>query len=131
MEINEEKTVDMLSTESVSILTRKVLIDGEVKSQVGENHRRTYLNSVSGREELLKEQTENVVNAVFAIWGSEPVVEEPIIEEEDEDYGENNNHQSNNCEDTDNKVLYAIESSKRRKEYVAKDGEGKAGSLYQ
>ena len=29
MEINEEKTVDMLSTESVSILTRKVLIDGE------------------------------------------------------------------------------------------------------
>lgn len=34
MEINEEKTVDMLSTESVSILTRKVLIDGEVKSQV-------------------------------------------------------------------------------------------------
>ncbi len=29
------------------------------------------------------------------------------------------------------KVLYAIESSKRRKEYVAKDGEGKAGSLYQ
>ena len=73
MEINEEKTVDMLSTESVSILTRKVLIDGEVKSQVGENHRRTYLN---------------VVNAVFAIWGSEPVVEEPIIEEEDEDYGE-------------------------------------------
>ena len=83
MEINEEKTVDMLSTESVSILTRK-----EVKSQVGENHRRTYLNSVSGREELLKEQTENVVNAVFAIWGSEPVVEEPIIEEEDEDYGE-------------------------------------------
>ena len=70
MEINEEKTVDMLSTESVSILTRKVLIDGEVKSQVGENHRRTYLNSV------------------FAIWGSEPVVEEPIIEEEDEDYGE-------------------------------------------
>lgn len=88
MEINEEKTVDMLSTESVSILTRKVLIDGEVKSQVGENHRRTYLNSVSGREELLKEQTENVVNAVFAVWGSEPVVEEPIIEEEDEDYGE-------------------------------------------
>ncbi len=88
MEINEEKTVDMLSTESVSILTRKVPIDGEVKSQVGENHRRTYLNSVSGREELLKEQTENVVNAVFAIWGSEPVVEEPIIEEEDEDYGE-------------------------------------------
>ena len=50
MEINEEKTVDMLSTESVSILTRKVLIDGEVKSQVGENHRRTYLNSVSGRD---------------------------------------------------------------------------------
>ena len=36
MEINEEKTVDMLSTESVSILTRKVLIDGEVKSQVDE-----------------------------------------------------------------------------------------------
>ena len=46
------------------------------------------MDSVSGREELLKEQTENVVNAVFAIWGSEPVVEEPIIEEEDEDYGE-------------------------------------------
>ena len=32
---------------------------------------------------MLKEQTENVVNAVFAIWGSEPVVEEPIFVEED------------------------------------------------
>ena len=35
------------------------------------------------------------------------------------------------CIRDSNKVLYAIESSKRRKEYVAKDGEGKAGSLYQ
>ncbi len=88
MEINEEITVDMLSVESVSILTRKVLVEGETKSQVGENHRRTYLNSVSGREELIKEQTENVVNAVFAIWGVEPLIEESIIEEGNENYGE-------------------------------------------
>lgn len=54
MKINEEKTVDMLSTQSVSILTRKVLIDGEMKSQVGENHRRTYLNSVSGRRRIVE-----------------------------------------------------------------------------
>ena len=49
MDIIENKTVDALTTDSVSILTRKyVEIDG-IPTQVGENHRRAYENSEKGR----------------------------------------------------------------------------------
>jgi hypothetical protein len=49
MEIIESKIVDMLTADSVSILTKKyVELDG-VKSQVGENHRCSYVNTEDGR----------------------------------------------------------------------------------
>lgn len=58
MKMEEKKTVDMLTEDSVSILTQKVIeIDG-VPVQVGENHRRTYVNSVEGRGLLQKSEPE-------------------------------------------------------------------------
>lgn len=76
MEVLTRVTIDMLTSESVSILSQKyVTIDG-VDTQVGDNHRKAYANSKAGREELRGEQTADVVNAVFAIWGNEPTVEE-------------------------------------------------------
>ena len=76
MEIKEKKTVDMLTTDSVSILTQKFIdVDG-VETQVGENHRCAYANSVTGRQDLQKQEPQDVVNSVFAIWGDVPTINE-------------------------------------------------------
>ena len=81
MEIKEKKTVDMLTNDSVSILTRKFAeIDG-VEAQIGQDHRRAYVNSKTGRSGLQENEPEEVVNAVFSIWGDTPTIEEPTIEE--------------------------------------------------
>ena len=82
MNIIEKKTVDMLTTDSVSILTQKFIeVDG-VETQVGQNHRKAYANSSIGRKELQEEQPENVTSAVFAIWGDITTIEEPVIDEQ-------------------------------------------------
>ena len=76
MEIKEKKTVDMLKKDSVSILTQKFInVDG-VETQVGENHRRAYVNSKTGRNALQKQEPHDVVNSVFAIWGDVPTINE-------------------------------------------------------
>ena len=76
MEIKEKKTVDMLTTYSVSILTQKFIdVDG-VETQVGENHRCAYANSAIGRQDLQKQEPKDVVNSVFAIWGDSPKINE-------------------------------------------------------
>lgn len=76
MEIKVKKTVDMLTTDSVSILTQKFIdVDG-VETQVGENHRCSYANSLTGRQDLQKQEPQDVVNSVFAIWGDVPTINE-------------------------------------------------------
>lgn len=84
MDIQENKTVDMLTKDSVSILTQKYIdLDG-AKTQVGDNHRCSYTNSEHGRQNLLQSEPEDVVNAVFAIWGEEPTIFETRIENDEE-----------------------------------------------
>ena len=93
MDIIEKKTVDMLTNESVSILTQKFIeVDG-VETQVGENHRCAYVNSESGRIKIQKEQPKEVVNSVFAIWGNIPTIVEPKVEEAE--ISDNSTEQSN------------------------------------
>ena len=76
MEIREEKTVDRLTADSVSILTQKFIdVDG-VETQVGKNHRCSYANSATGRQNLQKQEPHDVVNSVFAIWGDSPKINE-------------------------------------------------------
>ena len=83
MEIKEKKTVDMLTSESVSVLTQKFInVDG-VQTQVGQNHRCAYVNSESGRNELQENEPEEIVNSVMAIWGDTPTVSEPPMEVEE------------------------------------------------
>ena len=76
MEIKEKKTVDMLTTYSVSILTQKFIYVDGVETQVGENHRCSYANSATGRQDLKKQEPQNVVNSVFSIWGNSPKINE-------------------------------------------------------
>ena len=72
MEIKERKTVDMLTSESVSILTQKFIdVDG-VETQVGQNHRCAYVNSEVGRKYLKENEPIEVVNSVLALWGDTP-----------------------------------------------------------
>lgn len=80
MDINESKTVDRLTADSVSILTQKFLILDGVKTQVGDNHRCSYSNSVQGRQDLQAAEPDEVVNAVLAIWGDEATVEDYAAE---------------------------------------------------
>lgn len=76
MEAIIRKTVDMLTKDSVSILTQNFIeFDGK-KQQVGENHRRAYVNSTTGRAEIQENEPEYVVNAVMIMWGDEATVEE-------------------------------------------------------
>lgn len=72
----EKKTVDMLTTDSVSVLTQQILeVDGTIYT-LG-NHRRAYVNSAQGREAIAAEQPEDVAAAVMAIWGDTATVTEP------------------------------------------------------
>lgn len=85
MEIIVEKTIDMLTTLDVNIITKKfVELDG-VKSQVGENHRVSYSNSEFGRKGLIDNEEEAIINSVLAIWGDEPLIiteNVEVVEEE-------------------------------------------------
>ena len=76
MEIKEKKTVDMLKKDSVSILTQKFIYVDGVETQVGENHRCAYSNSATGRKDLQKQEPQDVVKSVFAIWGNVPTINE-------------------------------------------------------
>lgn len=74
MDIETKKTVDMLTKDSVSILTQYFTeLNGQTQ-QVGENHRRAYVNSVEGRIDLIENEPNNVSNSVLAIWGDTPTV---------------------------------------------------------
>lgn len=81
MTVTEKKTVDMLTPNGVSILTQNMVdIDG-IPTQVGANHRVSYVNSLSGRQKLTEDEPADISAAVMAIWGDEPIVEEPPREE--------------------------------------------------
>lgn len=76
MEIKVRKTVDMLTTQTVSILTQKFIeLDG-IETQVGNGHRCAYSNSTIGRQELQNSEPEDVIASVFAIWGDTPTINE-------------------------------------------------------
>ena len=81
MDIQESKTVDMLTKESVSIRTQKFVVLDGAKTQVGNNHRCSYSNSEQGRQNLQTAEPEPVVQAVLAIWGDEPSVTDNLESE--------------------------------------------------
>lgn len=74
----ERYIVDMLTQDNVSVKTQKyVVVDGQ-EYEVGQPHRKAYVNSIRGREEVMNELPLAQQNAIFAVWGEEPtVVEEP------------------------------------------------------
>lgn len=82
MELKEKITLDMLTKDSVSVLRQQFLNYGGTEMQVGGNVRNAYMNSVSGREQLKTVLSDEYYNAVMAVWGTEPTVEDPTESEE-------------------------------------------------
>lgn len=77
MEIKEKITLDMLTSDSVSILKQQyITIDG-TDIKVGDNIRNAYMNTQTDREQLKKVLPEDFYNGVIAVWGNGPTVSEP------------------------------------------------------
>jgi hypothetical protein len=81
MELKEKITLDMLTKDSVSVLRQQFLTFNGEEMQVGGNIRNAYMNDESGREQLRKVLSDEYYNAVMAVWGTEPTVEEPTESE--------------------------------------------------
>ena len=80
MELNEKITLDMLTKDSVSVLRQQFLTFNGEEMQVGGNIRNAYMNSESGRQLIRNLLPDEYYNAVMAVWGDNPTVDEPIIE---------------------------------------------------
>lgn len=77
MDIKEKITLDMLTTDSVSILKQQyITINGE-DVKIGDNNRNAYMNTQTGREQLKSILPEEYYNAVLAVWGDSPTMAEP------------------------------------------------------
>lgn len=68
-------TLDMLTQDSVSVKKQEYNDSGET---VGKPHRKAYINSASGRDEVRAELEQQYQDAIFAIWGDTPTVTEDI-----------------------------------------------------
>lgn len=80
MEIKEKITLDMLTTDSVSVLKQQYISVDGTDIRVGENVRNSFMNTQSEREQLRVKLPEEFYNAVIAVWGNAPTIAEPIVE---------------------------------------------------
>ena len=78
IETYSEITLDLLTKNSVSVLTRTYADLEGVKTQIGENTRTAYGNSPIGREQITQRLPEDYVQAILAVWGDTPTLEDPI-----------------------------------------------------
>lgn len=77
MEIKEKITLDMLTTESVSVLKQQYITVDGTDIKVGDNVRNAFMNTQTERELLKVKLPEEYYNAVMAVWGDTPTVAEP------------------------------------------------------
>ncbi len=79
MEIKEKIMLDMLTTDSVSVLKQQYITVDGADIKVGENVRNAYMNTQTEREQLREKLPNEFYNAVIAVWGNSPTIAEPII----------------------------------------------------
>jgi hypothetical protein len=68
--------LDLLTENSVSVLTI-ITINYDNQEIEAKRIRKTYRNSIEGRNELLQEVGEPYYTSVLAIWGEEPTIIDP------------------------------------------------------
>ena len=76
-----EFTLDMLTTDSVSVVMKKYIEFGGNKYYTADT-RNPYVNSNLGREQIKNVLTEPYLSSVFAVWGNTPTVNDENIESE-------------------------------------------------
>ena len=76
MEQKTEFILDMLTTDSVSILQKKYFEFGGQKYYTA-NVRNAYMNSTKGREQIANILPSEYLAGVMAVWGSTPTVQDP------------------------------------------------------
>jgi len=74
----EKITFDMLTKDSVSVKKQQYITVDGVEYPIGQPHRKAYINSIKGREEVQSELPLAQQNAIFAVWGDTPTIEESI-----------------------------------------------------
>ena len=80
MEIKEKIILDMLTTDSVSVLKQQYITVDGTDIRVGENVRNACMNTQTERELLRVKLPDEFYNAVIAVWGNSPSVAEPSAE---------------------------------------------------
>lgn len=63
-------TLDMLTQDSVSVKMQDYILHEGQEYPMGQPHRKAYVNSVRGREEIQAELPVAQVNSILAIWGT-------------------------------------------------------------
>lgn len=81
MEIKEKIILDMLTTDSVSVLKQQYITVDGTDIKVGENVRNAYMNTQTQRDKLKAELPEEYYNAIMSVWGDTPTVNEPTESE--------------------------------------------------
>jgi len=75
--VEEKITLDMLTTDSVSIKKQNYTTVDGIEYPVGDPWRRAYINSSSGRTALQAEVANPYKTAIMAVWGDTPTVTDP------------------------------------------------------
>ncbi|MCL1788999.1 MAG: hypothetical protein FWG33_01425 [Oscillospiraceae bacterium] len=86
MQITTKIILDMLTRDSVSVVSQKYIEIEGVEQVVGDNVRCAFSNSKHSREkikEYLKEHSD-CVNAVFAVWTDNPTINDELEKAGDE-----------------------------------------------
>ena len=78
MEIKEKIILDMLTSDSVSVLKQQFISVDGTDIKVGENVRNAYMNTQGGRDKLRVKLPEEFYNAVIAVWGNAPIIAESV-----------------------------------------------------
>ena len=74
--MTEKITIDMLTSDSVSIKRQNYIEQDGVIYAVGQPSRKAYSNSIRGRAEIAQELGEPYLSAVMSVWGDTPTIEE-------------------------------------------------------
>ena len=79
MEIKEKIILDMLTTDSVSVLKQQYITVDGTDIKVGDNIRNAYMDTQAEREQLKEILPEEYYNAVMAVWGDTPTIAQPEV----------------------------------------------------
>jgi len=74
--MTEKISLDMLTPDSVSVKKQQYVEVNGAEYPIGDPWRRAYVNSTSGRQQVMDEVPEPYRSAIFAVWGNAPTVSE-------------------------------------------------------